>query len=246
MTHAVAPAVGELDPIVKSSRRLRVLMAHWDGSGNTPPQRALARELTRRGHDVHVLSHDTLAEAVIADGGRFHALPSAPQWNPALPRTNEEEGAFVVQNVVGSSAFATDFLAVRDAVRPDICLIDAMLISTLNVAIERRLPFSLDSARRCANGKLRGRSALRGRAARRSPVSSDYDVIPTARFYISEFLCAHPQCLNGAAAPDPPALLRVRLLRRPHRDSGRPTAGRGYRPRARCAGPPSGREGSQR
>jgi UDP:flavonoid glycosyltransferase YjiC (YdhE family) len=142
MTHAVAPAVGELDPIVTSSRKLRVLMAHWDGSGNTPPQRALARELNRRGHDVHVLSHDTLAEAVIADGGRFHALPSAPQWNPAQARTNEEEGAFVVQNVVSSPAFAADFLAVRDAVRPDICLIDAMLISTLNVAIERRLPFA--------------------------------------------------------------------------------------------------------
>ena len=108
MTPAVASAVGELDPLVKSSRKLRVLMAHWDGSGKTPPQRALARELNRRGHDVHVLSHDTLAEAVIADGGRFHALPSAPQWNPAQPRTNEEEGAFVVQNVVGSSAFAAD------------------------------------------------------------------------------------------------------------------------------------------
>lgn len=117
-------------------------MAHWDGSGNIPPQRALARELNRRGHDVHVLSHDSLAEAVIADGGRFHALPSAPQWNPAQPRTDEEEGAFVVQNVVGSSAFAADFLVVRDAVRPDICLIDAMLISTLNVAIERRVPFA--------------------------------------------------------------------------------------------------------
>jgi UDP:flavonoid glycosyltransferase YjiC (YdhE family) len=142
MTHEIAPLVGEFDPTVKRSRRLRVLMAHWDGSGNTPPQRALARELNRRGHDVHVLSHDTLAEAVIADGGRFHALPSAPQWNPAQPRTSEEEGAFVVQNVVGSSAFAADFLAVRDAVRPDICLIDAMLISTLNVAIERRLPFA--------------------------------------------------------------------------------------------------------
>jgi UDP:flavonoid glycosyltransferase YjiC (YdhE family) len=142
MTQAVAPAVAELDPPVKRSRRLRILMAHWDGSGNIPPQRALARELNRRGHDVHVLSHDTLAEAVIADGGRFHALPSAPQWNPAQPRTGEEEGAFVVQNVAGSSAFAADFLAVRDAVRPDICLIDAMLISTLNLAIERRLPFA--------------------------------------------------------------------------------------------------------
>ena len=142
MTHEVAPEIGEFESTVKRSRKLRVLMTHWDGSGNTPPQRALARELNRRGHEVHVLSHDSLAEAAIADGGRFHALPSAPQWNPAQPRTNEEEGAFVVHNVVGSSAFAADFLAVRDAVRPDICLIDAMLISTLNVAIERRLPFA--------------------------------------------------------------------------------------------------------
>jgi UDP:flavonoid glycosyltransferase YjiC (YdhE family) len=142
MTHEVAPAVGEFDPTVKRSRKLRVLMAHWDGSGNTPPQRALARELNRRGHDVHVLSHDSLAEAVIADGGRFQALKSAPQWNPAQPRTSDEEGAFVVQNVAGSAAFAADFLALQDAVRPDICLIDAMLISTLNVAIERGLRFA--------------------------------------------------------------------------------------------------------
>jgi UDP:flavonoid glycosyltransferase YjiC (YdhE family) len=142
MTHAVAFSDGESGPGVKQSRRLRILMTHWDGGGNSPPQRALARELNRRGHDVHVLTHDSLAEAIIADGGRFHALPSAPQWNPAQRRTMEEEGAFVVQNVVGSSAFAADFLAVQDAVCPDICLIDAMLISTLNLAIGRRLPFA--------------------------------------------------------------------------------------------------------
>jgi len=127
---------------MKRAGGLRVLMTHWDGSGNSPPQRALARELTRRGHEVHVLTHDSLAEAAAADGGRFHALANAAQWDPAQPRTNEEEGAFVVQDVVGSPAFAADFLAVQDAVRPDICLIDAMLISTLNLAIERRLRFA--------------------------------------------------------------------------------------------------------
>ena len=142
MTHEIAPAVGESGRIIKRARGLRVLMVHWDGGGNGPPQRALARELNRRGHEVHVLTHDSLADAVTADGSRFHPLPSAPQWNPAQPRTNDEEGAFVVQNVVGSSAFAADFLAVQDAVRPDICLIDAMLISTLNLAMERRLPFA--------------------------------------------------------------------------------------------------------
>jgi UDP:flavonoid glycosyltransferase YjiC (YdhE family) len=121
---------------------LRVLMVHWDGGGNGPPQRALARELARRGHDVHVLTHDSLAQAVIADGGRFHALASAPQWDPAQPRTMDEEGAFVVQDVVSSCAFAADFLAAHHALRPDICLIDAMLVSTVSVAIERGLPFA--------------------------------------------------------------------------------------------------------
>jgi UDP:flavonoid glycosyltransferase YjiC (YdhE family) len=121
---------------------LRVLMVHWDGAGNIPPQRALARELSRRGHDVHVLTHDSLAGAVAADGGKFHALATAPQWDPTQRRSAEEEGAFVVQSVVGSPAFAADFLAVRQAVKPDICLIDAMLASTMNLALERELPFA--------------------------------------------------------------------------------------------------------
>jgi UDP:flavonoid glycosyltransferase YjiC (YdhE family) len=142
MTHEMVPAAEEAVQGAKQARRLRVLMAHWDGGGNCPPQRALARELNRRGHDVHVLTHDSLAGAVAADGGKFHALPTAPQWDPAQPRTGEEEGAFVVQNIVGSSAFAADFLAVQGAVRPDFCLIDAMLVSTVNLAIERELPFA--------------------------------------------------------------------------------------------------------
>ena len=123
-------------------RKLRVLMVHWDGAGNGPPQRALARELNRRGHEVHVLTHDSLAAAVAADGGRFHGLASAPQWDPAQPRSGDLEGAFVVNDVVGSAAFAADFLAVQGALRPDISLIDAMLVSTLSAAIERGLPFA--------------------------------------------------------------------------------------------------------
>ena len=56
---------------------LRVLIAFWNGGGNVPPQRALARELRRAGHDVHALTHDALAEAVASDGGTFHALATA-------------------------------------------------------------------------------------------------------------------------------------------------------------------------
>jgi len=142
VTHERAPAGAESGSRAKAVGRLRVLMVHWDGGGNGPPQRALARELSRRGHEVHVLTHDSLAAAVAADGGRFHALASAPQWDPALPRSSDVEAAFVVHDVVASSAFAADFLAVHGAVCPDICLIDAMLVSTVNLAIEQGLPFA--------------------------------------------------------------------------------------------------------
>src|ERR1700684_3038798 len=120
---------GQSGQTVKRAKGLRVLMVHWDGSGNIPPQRALARELSRRGHEVHVLTHDSLVDAVKTDGGQLHPLASARQWNPTEPRSGEEELAFVSQHVIGSSAFAADFVAARDAIRPDICLIDSMLIS---------------------------------------------------------------------------------------------------------------------
>jgi hypothetical protein len=107
--------------------------------GTIPPQRALAREMNRRGHEVHVLTHDSLAGAMAADGGRLHALASAPQWDPAQSRTSEEEGAFVVGGVLTSSAFAEDFLAVHNAVRPDICLIDTLLFATVDLATRRGL-----------------------------------------------------------------------------------------------------------
>jgi hypothetical protein len=37
MTHAVAHSGAESRPGVKPARRLRILMAHWDGGGNAPP-----------------------------------------------------------------------------------------------------------------------------------------------------------------------------------------------------------------
>lgn len=122
-----------------SRRPLRVLMTLWNGGGNVPPQRALARQLRRAGHDVHVLTHDSLAEGVVADGGVFHALATAPQWDSGAPCGPEDEGTFIAQHVAGSAAFAADFLAKHDELRPDVCVIDAMLITTLDAALARSL-----------------------------------------------------------------------------------------------------------
>lgn len=115
------------------------MMALWNGGGNVPPQRALARQLRRAGHDVHVLTHDSLAHAIAADDCVFHGLATAPQWDSAEPCGPDDEGAFIAQHVSGSAAFAADFLAEHDALHPDVCVIDAMLITTLDAAIERSL-----------------------------------------------------------------------------------------------------------
>lgn len=123
-----------------AGRGLRVLMAHWDGAGNIPPQRALARELVRRGAEVHVLTHDTLAASVGADGARFHALGPALQWNPAEPRSGEEEGRFILEHVAGSNAVALKVLDLWRALKPDVCVIDCMLVSTLDLALDQGLP----------------------------------------------------------------------------------------------------------
>ena len=142
MTHDIPLASNSSRGTVHDAKPMRVLMVHWDGGGNMPPQRALARELKRRGHDIHVLTHNTLAETVIKDGGTFHALDTVPQYDPTQPHSYDEENAFLQHHVCGSPAFAADFLNAYDALSPDVCLVDAMLITTLNAAIERGLYFA--------------------------------------------------------------------------------------------------------
>ncbi len=122
---------------------LRVLVVHWDGGGNIAPQRALVRELTRRGHDVHVLTHDSVAQTVSADGATFHHLKTEQQFDAAQPHGSTEERDFYKQHVWSSVDFAEDFLVVHDALCPDICVIDVMLVATLNAAIERGLRFAV-------------------------------------------------------------------------------------------------------
>ncbi len=118
-----------------------VLLTYWDGGGNVPPQRALARELIRRGHDVHVLTHNSVARIVESDGAKFHALKTAPQWDGSMPHATGAELEFIVNGVSGSTAFASDFLTLHDALRPNINVIDVMLFTTIGMATKRGLPF---------------------------------------------------------------------------------------------------------
>lgn len=58
-----------------------------DGGGNTPPTLAVAAELSRRRHEVHVFGHERQRNAVAAAGCAFTPLDTLAFWNMALRRS---------------------------------------------------------------------------------------------------------------------------------------------------------------
>lgn len=121
--------------------RLRILMVHWDGAGNQPPQRALARELVRRGHEMHVLSHDSVGERARSDGSIFHSLPTAHQYKDSDQIGDSQGELMFLRDVCWmAAAYANDFLAVQREVAPDLLLIDASLRSVFALAADLGKP----------------------------------------------------------------------------------------------------------
>ncbi|HLI67858.1 MAG TPA: nucleotide disphospho-sugar-binding domain-containing protein [Caulobacteraceae bacterium] len=115
---------------------MRMLMATWDGAGNFPPERALLKTLTGRGHEVHVLGHDVQRQAVETDGGRFMPLAKAAQLDSGDPGHESR----VFQEVMFAEAFGEDFAAAIDAVDPSVLLADCCLAGPLQAAALSRRP----------------------------------------------------------------------------------------------------------
>ena len=66
----------------------RFLFVWWDGGGNMPPALHLVRQLTARGHQVHVIG-DPVSENAFKDGGAtFSAFKRAPQRKNLLPESD--------------------------------------------------------------------------------------------------------------------------------------------------------------
>ncbi len=57
----------------------RFLLATWDGGGTIPPELGLAAELVDRGHEVVVLSDDTVEREAVDAGATFIPWQRAPQ-----------------------------------------------------------------------------------------------------------------------------------------------------------------------
>ena len=154
------------------ARPSRFLIATWDGAGNLPPERTLVRELVRRGHEVHVVSHDSTADRFRSDGAIVHRYETADQVTAAQPFPRDREFAMLSAQVFESEALAADLLALAHAIGPDACLVDFMLLRGLARLLEEDVPVGvlyhsmfldallgrLDPAWRRSRGAFTGRS----------------------------------------------------------------------------------------
>jgi MGT family glycosyltransferase len=121
----------------------RFLLAMWEGGGTIPPELGIARRLIERGHQVHVLADPTLAEPAQAAGCSFSPWRRAPHrtsldpaedlfkdWelsNPLAMLRNARDGF-----MAGPAAdFADDTRQVIADVRPDVLLVDAMVLGAI-------------------------------------------------------------------------------------------------------------------
>jgi MGT family glycosyltransferase len=129
------------------------LFVLWDGGGNVPLQLGLAKGLVERGHDVRVLTEDSLAADVTAAGCRFEPFVEAPNRasrTEDLVRDSEARtplGAFARARdrvVMGpAAAYANDTRAALEREAVDVLASDYLLFGPPIAAERAGVPTAL-------------------------------------------------------------------------------------------------------
>jgi MGT family glycosyltransferase len=135
-----------------AARRLSILLAIWDAGGGVPPVMSVARGLVARGHDVRILADPVMADEVGGAGARHVPWTTAPHkasrgveadlfhdWEARTPM-----GAFARLRdglMTGpAAAFAADARAEIARSRPDVVLVDQLLLGVLVAAEADGIP----------------------------------------------------------------------------------------------------------
>jgi MGT family glycosyltransferase len=133
----------------------RFLFVIVEGGGNVPAQISIARRLTARGHDVHVLGDRTVERTAAGAGCRFHPFVHAPQHNirdPHLDVVRDWEPASPIAQVrrVGehlmfgpAAAYARDVLETISRVQPDALAVDCLPFGAIIGAEKSGIPAAL-------------------------------------------------------------------------------------------------------
>jgi MGT family glycosyltransferase len=130
----------------------RFLLATWDGGGTIPPELGVAAELIARGHEVVVLSDDTVEAEAVAAGATFILWHRAPQARArdverALIRDWEVKNPLAQVRQVGDLLFfgpaslhASDLSDAIAECSPDVLIVDAFLTGASAGAEHSGLP----------------------------------------------------------------------------------------------------------
>jgi MGT family glycosyltransferase len=130
----------------------RFLLATWDGGGTIPPELGLVAELVDRGHEVVVLSDDTVEDEAATAGAAFTPWRTAPHarardLDRALIRDWEVRNPLAQIRQVGDLLFfgpsarhAADLLEAVDRHAPDVLVVDALLTGASAGAERSGLP----------------------------------------------------------------------------------------------------------
>lgn len=124
------------------------LFVLWDGGGNVPPQLAVARRLTGRGHRVRILAPRVLRDRIEAAGCQFAPLRDVPEHDSSSStkdllrdweaRTSMGAASLVRDRLIFGTAlsYASDVTAAISEERPDVVVTDYLLLGGY-VAAER-------------------------------------------------------------------------------------------------------------
>jgi len=126
---------------VEAAHRGRVLIVTWQAGGGVPPAVGLGRLLVTRGHEVVVLGPRLYRGRIERAGCTWRPIPAEAEFDPAAGRAAEEQRTYIRETFLGP-AMPAGVTAEVEAGRPDVLVIDAMLLSTVCAAQTLGLPIA--------------------------------------------------------------------------------------------------------
>jgi UDP:flavonoid glycosyltransferase YjiC (YdhE family) len=119
----------------------RVLIVTWQAGGGVPPAVGLGRLLVARGHEVVVLGPRLYQDRIERAGCTWRPIPAEAEFDPSAGRAAEEQRTYIRETFLGP-AMPAGVTAEVEAERPDVLVIDAMLLSTVCAAQTLGLPIA--------------------------------------------------------------------------------------------------------